>query len=75
MRDGGPVGAAIEGARADRAVSADAMRWSPRQPPSRGFPGVDCSTGLGDVLRPRVRRLVRPVAQVAAGMLGGLRRS
>ena len=39
------MGDVLDGAVPDSSVSADAMRWSPRQAVSR-WDGVDCSTGL-----------------------------
>jgi hypothetical protein len=59
MDDCVPMDETIDGAAADRSVSADAMRWSPRRARARAeFPGVDCGTGLPEALRPYVRRLV-----------------
>jgi hypothetical protein len=72
-----PVGDALDGAGADWTVSSDAMRWSPQRPGSHDFPGVDCGTGVGEALRPHVRRLAAraaaPFAEVAVDMLDELR--
>ena len=57
-REDDGVGEALEGAVADSTVSADAMRWSPRQARS-GKDGVDCSTGLREEIGAQLRRLWR----------------
>jgi hypothetical protein len=77
MDDGGLLTEAFDGAGADISVSADAMRWSPRRAESPAD-GVDCSTGLREVVRWRARRLVSramaPFAWVAADMADDARR-
>ena len=77
MDDGGLLTEAFDGAGADISVSADAMRWSPRRVESPAD-GVDCSTGLREVVRWRARRLVSramaPFLWVAADMADDARR-
>lgn len=74
---GNGTGQALDGASADLTVSGDAMRWSPGRAAS-GSDGVDCSTGLRDVIRPRARRIVSrvvaPFAWVAADLADDARR-